>query len=276
MIEVRLKGGLGNQMFQYAFAYSLSRKLNKKLSLDITHFNKVSFDTKRNFELGSYPIEFDGIISSKKIFSRIVDKISTLKITEKNFSINNIPRYKLSQKIIVDGYWQSEDYFIDYSERIRNFFGEYISTNTSYSQYWNEISRSKSASIHVRRGDYVTNFKASLVHEVCDLDYFRHAINILEKKLQGVIFFIFTDDVEWVKSNFKGERFRIVSANNFNHFEELSLMAHCQNNIISNSSFSWWAAWLNRNENKCVIAPKKWFKNVLNVYGLIPASWRVI
>lgn len=276
MIEVKLKGGLGNQMFQYAFAYSLSKKLNKKLSLDVTHFNKKSFDTKRHFELGSYPIEFDRIISSKKFFPRILDKIFALKITEKNFSIDNIQRYNLSQKIIVDGYWQSEDFFMEYSEKIRNFFGEYRSTNTSYNQFWNEISRSKSASIHVRRGDYVTNFKASLVHEVCDLDYFRHAINILEKKLQGVIFFIFTDDVEWVKSNFMGDRFRIVSANNFNHFEELSLMAHCQNNIISNSSFSWWAAWLNRNDNKCVIAPKKWFKNVLNVYGLIPASWRVI
>jgi hypothetical protein len=138
------------------------------------------------------------------------------------------------------------------------------------------MSRSKSASIHVRRGDYVSNIKASLVHEVCDLEYFRNAISIVEKNQSGSTFFIFTDDVEWVKNNFIGDKFRIVSENNMNHFEELSLMTRCQNNIISNSSFSWWAAWLNANDNKFVIAPKKWFKNVQNVYGLIPASWRVI
>jgi hypothetical protein len=276
MIVVKLKGGLGNQMFQYAFGYSLSRKLNKKLFLDITYFNRISLDTKRNFELGAYPIEFDGLISSKKIFSRIVDKLSALKIVEKNFSIDNIKQYELSKKIILDGYWQSEDFFKDYSEYIRNFFSEYGSNNISYIRFRDEISRSRSVSIHVRRGDYVTNIKASLVHEVCDLDYFRNAISIVEKKYPGSTFFIFTDDVEWVKNNFIGDKFRIVSENNMSHFEELSLMTRCQNNIISNSSFSWWAAWLNANDNKFVIAPKKWFKNVLNVYGLIPASWRVI
>lgn len=273
MIVVKLKGGLGNQMFQYAFGYSLSRKLNKKLILDITHFNKASFDTKRNFELGTYPIEFDGLISTKKIFSRILYKISAIKITEKNFSIDNFQHYKSSQKIIVDGYWQSEDYFKEYSESIRNFFGGLISSDISYIRFHDEIRKSISASIHVRRGDYVTNIKASLVHEVCDLDYFRNAISIVEKNLPGTTFFVFTDDVEWVKNNFKGSKFRIVSEGNLSHFEELSLMVRCQNNIISNSSFSWWAAWLNSDENKLVITPKKWFKDRNYPVDLIPPFW---
>jgi hypothetical protein len=273
MIVVKLKGGLGNQMFQYAFGYSLSRKLKKNLFLDITNFNKISFDTKRNFELGAYPIEFDGLISSKKIISRIVDKVTAFKIIENNFSIKNIEQYKSSKKIILDGYWQSEDYFKEYSESIRNFFGELISSDITYIRFRDEISKSISASIHVRRGDYVTNIKVSLVHEVCDLDYFRNAISIVEKNLPGTTFFIFTDDVEWVKNNFKGSKFKIVSEGNLSHFEELSLMARCQNNIISNSSFSWWAAWLNVDENKLVITPKKWFKDRNYPVDLIPPSW---
>lgn len=273
MIVVRLKGGLGNQMFQYAFGYSLSRSLDRKLFLDITYFNKINFDTKRNYELDGYPIVYEDLIIKNNIFSRVIDRVSALNISEKNFNVLNFNDYRSSKKIILDGYWQSEDYFREFSGDIRKFFSGYKSKNAAYTQLRNEIRGTNSTSLHVRRGDYVTNIKASLVHQVCGLEYFMNAIKIVEKGNDNTRFFVFTDDIEWVGANLKDEKFRIVSAGNMNHFDELSLMSHCQNNVIANSSYSWWAAWLNPNENKKIVAPRRWFKNNLNTIGLIPPNW---
>jgi hypothetical protein len=276
MIVVKLKGGLGNQLFQYAFAFNLSKILNKKIYIDITYFKEINFDTKRSFELSNYPIQYDGIISSRNLIHKIYEKLTSFKITESNFDLSKVEIYKQQKKITLDGYWQSVDFFFEYAGDVKSIFNGYKSKNPIYYKWLKQISESNSTSIHVRRGDYVNNYKASLVHEVCDMRYFNDALRIVKKQSASNFFFIFTDDVKWVKAHFKGPEFKVVSSGSLNHFDELSLMSHCHNNIIANSSFSWWGAWLNQNTLKVVISPAKWFKNNRKIGGLIPQSWQVI
>jgi hypothetical protein len=142
----------------------------------------------------------------------------------------------------------------------------------------NEIKNSNSISIHIRRGDYVSNQHTNDIHGLCSLDYFYKSVQYMNSKIYNPIYFIFSDDMDWVKKNFNTEnlKYKFIETNmNQNHLD-LILMSYCKHNIISNSSFSWWGAWLNININKIVIAPKIWFANKkMNnlISDLIPNNW---
>ena len=147
-----------------------------------------------------------------------------------------------------------------------------------------QISICNSVSIHIRRGDFTANPEVAKVHgNICNLEYYERAMNFIEQKIDNPIFYIFTDDVEWVKIHFNNRSNLIIVSNSvknqveFGHkhnaHQEMYLMSLCNHNIIANSSFSWWAAWLNRNDNKIIIAPKKWFNDKKSDRDLIPITW---
>jgi hypothetical protein len=184
---------------------------------------------------------------------------------EKKFSYNEIP-YK--DKMVLNGYFQSEKYFSDYipeTKKLFNLSEEYCDKVIKH----NKSLPKKVTSVHVRRGDYLNNLE---YHTPCDVDYFNKAIELI-----GDSYFIFfSDDIEWVKENFKGKNF--IYSNNQNEIEDFTFMTQCDNNIISNSSFSWWAAYLNDNKEKKVIAPQKWFgpKGPKDTQDIIPSEWIIL
>lgn len=163
------------------------------------------------------------------------------------------------------GYFQSEKYFIDYSQRIRQSFTFKNKPDELNSEMLNRIKETESISLHIRRGDYVSNLTANSEHGLCSIDYYKKAVEYIKSKTESRgnrCFFLFSDDPIWVKENmmFLGDEMVVVDFNTGEKsYEDMRLMSMCKHNIIANSSFSWWAAWLNNNPDKIVIAPDKWF-----------------
>jgi hypothetical protein len=142
-------------------------------------------------------------------------------------------------------------------------------------EYTNKILDTKNAvSIHIRRGDYVLNTSTNKHHGVCNLDYYEAAVEYIREKIESLTFFIFSDDIAWVKENLKLDNAVFVSSPEIKDYEELILMSKCKHNIIANSSFSWWGAWLNQNPDKIVIAPRQWTtKKTADELDILPKSW---
>ncbi len=290
MIIVRLKGGLGNQMFQYACGRALSEKNKRTLLLDLTsllHRPSNPSSTVRNYELDVFNIQerftflsrLNKKISNSNLFYKINSKLDILKdqleivkkINDKEMGFDE-QFFKIKGKIYLDGYWQSEKYFKDIEDIIRK---EFIlkSMGEEANKIKKVIEKEKnSVSIHIRRGDYVNNPKTLAIHGVCSIDYYKRAIKYINKKTKGVKFFVFSDDIPWVKENLELKNVFFVSNSNIKAEEDLFLMSLCKNNIIANSSFSWWGAWLNKNREKIVVAPQNWFNNKKEK-DIVPLSW---
>jgi hypothetical protein len=258
MIITKIQGGLGNQMFQYAYGRYLSEKFEMQLLID-KKFYEQNLSPKRYFLLNYFDdidldFDFDSIPKDMKIF-RIDDnfKFKELKNLDKNFGYYFF------------GYWQSEKYFIDSEKLIRNSFRAKPETVEKLSKI-SELN-SNSVSLHIRRTDYLAS---NGYHPVQTIEYYKNALDLIGDYDN---LFIFSDDIDWCKSNlnFKNMIFR----ENHSEIEDLFLMSYCKNNIIANSTFSWWGAWLNNNKDKKVIAPAKWFGTEanLNEENIIPASW---
>lgn len=280
MIIIKIKGGLGNQLFQYAFARFLSVQKNIDVKID-NGINSNKQDTYREYGLGYFNITLE--LSSKEeslktkyplgIISKILRgiQIKILKIHNIGWNKNIL---KSKQKYL-EGYWQSYKYLdpirdillkeLTLKEPIENKYGEVIE----------QISSTDSVSIHVRRGDYANDPKIQAIHQTFGLEYYEEAIKIIRGKISKPTFFVFSDDIEWVKQNLKIDFPTIfVSGPKIKDYEELVIMSRCKNNIIANSSFSFWGAWLNQNPNKIVIAPKKWNnKNPDDFKDLLPPEW---
>lgn len=289
MIIVKLIGGLGNQMFQYAAGRCLAHKYSTELKLDIRDFKNY---TLRNYDLNSFGIIQNFATSSDlshilfpsdriaiRAFKRVKWNISRVQrieyIKEKEFSFQQ-NFLKLPDNIYLDGYWQSEKYFLGIENIIRK---EFTVTNplTSISRDLAErIKNCEAVSLHVRRGDYVSDPKTNSVHGVCGIEYYCNAIDMIHEKIENPCFFIFSDDPEWACCNIKPDApTTYVKYNDCSKdYEDICLMSMCKHNIIANSSFSWWGAWLNENPEKIVIAPKKWFNSKdMNTRDLLPDKW---
>lgn len=298
MIIVKIYGGLGNQMFQYAFARSLSLEYNKKFTLDISWFKKQIDTTdldqpdKREYLLNNFDIveryspsivsTFIWLVSKITSKFKVLDNISKffllnkywpINITESEynqFDDNNlISRKKL---ILLNGYWQDFKYFEKYKDIIRKEFTLKSKLKDENEEYLKNIVSSNSISIHFRRGDYLKTY-AFKFYSTCSMDYYLNSISYISTKVHNPTFFIFSDDIEWVKSNFKID-YPVVFINNLApDYEHLFLMSQCKHNIIANSTFSWWGAWLNSNPVKIVIAPQKWTVDDNDYHAKIPESW---
>jgi len=280
MTIVKLKGGLGNQLFQYAFGRYLSDKRNEELLLDIDAlFSKG--DTYRQYGLDHFNIkariatheEVKSFKDSLGPISKLIRGFKTKILRIQNIGWN--PKVLNSKKSYFDGYWQS----YKYSELIREELLKELTLKERVGKdcldILEKMNNTNSVSLHIRRGDYVTNAKTSKIHNICDLEYYRKAIKTIVEKVDNPNFFIFSDDIEWVKENLKTEHpLLFVSKPGMKDYEEIILMSKCKHNIIANSSFSWWGAWLNNGEGKVVVTPEKWNNHHQKEYeDLNPKSW---
>jgi hypothetical protein len=218
--------------------------------------------------------------SIKNIFIRIIKKyfrILVKRVNNENYTaLENIEIKTLKPFVYFSGYWQTELYFEEIESVIKKTF-EFNKKLISIKniETIKEINKVQSVSLHVRRGDYVSDPGAKLVHGgICTIYYYKRAIQTIQSIVKGNIFFyIFTDDIEWVKNNLISNKMIIVDWNRGDEsWQDMMLMSRCKHNIIANSSFSWWGAWLNTNKEKIVIAPEKWF-NTMPAFDIIPENW---
>lgn len=254
MIVAKLQGGLGNQLFQWAFARSLSNLYNVSLYLDTSFYNQnIPGVTKRNFSLNKFPnLKYDLFENAQNNGKQFIRFSEPQSFTKLNY--NSLYNYYL------DGYFQSEDYFKDSSDIIR----EDLSPNVELIEKYPIVNKNN-ISLHIRRTDYITS---NGYHPVQSLDYYKSSIEMIGDYDH---IFVFSDDINWCKENLKFDNMIFIEGND--EVEDIWLMSLCKNNIIANSSFSWWSAWLNKNENKKVIYPKNWFGPQVNSLVSVPKNW---
>ncbi|AWA29770.1 alpha-1,2-fucosyltransferase [Flavobacterium magnum] len=270
MIVVKLIGGLGNQMFQYAAAKAIAIERNQPLELDVS-----AFDHYKLHQFALHHFNF-----SAKVFRPrhiLWDKVRSLFIKilhykERDFGFNARIFDLKADDLYLDGYFQSEKYFLKHSSTIRREFEIISSLKPQTLKVLEEIRNTNSVSLHIRRGDYVGNPLHGTDNEL----FYRKALGFIETKIENPKLFVFSDDTLWAKQNFKSKHEVIFIDFNdaLSNFEDIKLMSCCKHNIIANSSFSWWGAWLNDNPGKLVVAPQQWFNDKsINTSDLIPENW---
>ncbi|RKG33166.1 alpha-1,2-fucosyltransferase [Acinetobacter guerrae] len=281
-MKVKIIGGLGNQMFQYATTYALAKKRNEKLFLDLSLALNYDVHPLRINKLmchsGTFETtapKYEKHVFSPRIPSFLKKYIFFRCYMERKLTFNENLLHEAGTKKLV-GYFQCEKYFTEYRDDLLEEFKPKESFSEVQNYIKNMIEQNSSCSMHIRRGDYFTNPEASAYHGLCNHEYFMNALKYLEenKKInRDTKIFIFSDDIDWCKKNIiiDYEAF-FVTADDERAEMDMWLMSYCQHNIISNSTFSWWGAWLNQNMNKCVVAPKTWFKNGVNT-DIVPESW---
>jgi Glycosyl transferase family 11 len=278
MIIVNLYGGMGNQLFQYAAGRQLAEKHHTTLKVDIENFKT---DKRREYSLHHFNIKeifctsFDkAIIKWKERTRKLLNKEKPGAIyTEQSRGFDE-KFMKLRNNTYLDGYWGNEKYFTTIENIIRTEFTVRLPPTGINEMYLQKIKATNSVAIHVRRGDYVSNKETNAFHGVCSVAYYQEAITQLSAKISDPHFFIFSDDIPWVKENLLINKFPVdyIEHNNNLAHEDLRLMHSCKHNIIANSSFSWWGAWLNNNPGKIVIAPEKW-NNIPGNKTELPDQW---
>ena len=257
IVSIQLQGGLGNQMFQIATTYAYAKRFNFTPKFD---FNRC-VTSHQGFSSQKY---------LNNLFKNLVD-LDTSKINFNNYfkepkhSFTPIPKY--NNNLFLDGYFQSEKYFKDFKTDIKNIF----KLDEKYYEKINKFittlpNQDNLTALHVRRGDYL---KFPGIHDVCTLEYYNEAMDIIGDGS----FIVVSDDMDWCKRNINGKN--VYHSPFTDELEDLYLMSMCKNNIIANSSFSWWGAWLNDNKDKKVIAPKIWFgvSGPKEQDDIIPEEW---
>lgn len=291
MVTVGILGGLGNQLFQYAFGRYLSLKKNTDLLLDYyQQIIRTDFDGEnltKITDVFDLPVKLYIGRRRKKLINRynltyldrLIGKVYLMKscfITENNYDYLK-EEIEKNKNVYLAGYWQSEQYFANIKDIIRNDLKFKIEQQISNLDLYKEITGSNSVSLHIRGKDYLTN----PLYSRCDAKYYMDAIDIISRTNSKLKIFIFTDDIDSIYQNYKEllgfSEIVNVEADFNSDALDLLLMSKCKHNVIANSSFSWWGAWLNNNTNKIVIAPKKWFNSShYSNKSLIPASWHKI
>lgn len=289
MVVIKLQGGLGNQMFQYAAAKSLAVRLKADVFLDLSWFSNIpATDTKRWYELDYFALEKNTIdINKYTVISKGLGRATKAKRYVMAKNKKNIlwsfdspdQKYhkeytKLKGNIYLEGWFTSEKYFKDIREELLKEFIFTIEANEKSKNLLSEIEKTSSVSLHVRRGDYLKNKNAKKWHGVKGNDYYRTAIEIMNTRIKNPVYFVFSDDIQWCKKNIiTSKKIYFVDHNKYGA-EDLMLMCECKNNIITNSTFSWWGAWLNRNNKKIVIAPEAWLNDSsVDTSDVLPKEW---
>ncbi len=307
MIVVKLTGGLGNQMFQYAFGRVLSIKNKVPLKLDTSFFIRekprplISF-TLRNFDLDIFNIRAE--IATPKEISQLsqypMRSITDLFFKAENrlnqpifkkirgfleppyfyrfgFDLFNPKSLEINSSSYLEGQWVSEKYFKEYEKNIREDFTFRAPLLPESRELASYIQNSQSVCLNVRRADFVNNPDTKRFHGLLEVEYFNKAMNLLERQVNRPYYFVFSDDLGWCKENLKSTSpihfvEHVHAGLKFGNY--LQLMTHCKHFIIPNSTFGWWAAWLSQNKNKIVIAPKRWFaSSKINTDDVIPENW---
>lgn len=287
MVIVGLQGGIGNQMFQYALGRALAYQLDVPLKFDLSNYSEHQL---RKFELGNFNIA--GSIASETdlalakgygvpgrilapLFGSIFKKLRFRTVHEK--SLRFCPDiFAIRGNIYLVGYWQSEKYFAQISSIVRNEFTVRCAIDEVNGQRAEQIGGVTAVSMHVRRGDYVSDAHATQTLGVLPLDYYQSAVKLVASRVDTPHFFVFTDDTVWAKEHIRiAYPLTFVTHNRSEKsFMDIYLMSRCQHNIVANSTFSWWGAWLNPNLRKIVVAPAAWYRDpAYDPSDLIPSSW---
>lgn len=286
MIIIQLNGGLGNQLFQYATGRAVSLRLNIPLKFDISSYKNESL---REYRLKYFNVKGD--VASRNDLSRYKGSLILRYLRNKarmfypfktedymfkqESNSFNPDILKLQRGCYLSGYWQSEKYFKDFDDIIRKDLVVVNEPDDENATVMKKIEKSNSVCIHIRRGDYVKN--SNILN--LNIEYYNTAISLIKQQISNPFFFIFSDEIEWVKNNLTVDDPHYYISHNgpVKDYEDLRLMSHCENFIIANSSFSWWGAWLSGNKNKIVIAPKKWGyyteRGLPPKRDMIPESW---
>jgi hypothetical protein len=257
MIITKLQGGLANQLFQWAYGKSLSEKYNTPLYLDLSSYTQQIGNTSREYSLVKFPNLNVNLPSDKLVLTNV-------KKLQDNFTYNEI-KYDDSVDYYLDGYWQSEKYFKEFESVIK----EELKPNQDILDKLNKTPfiNKNVVSMHIRRTDYTTS---NGYHPVQTIDYYKRGLEVIG---DYDYIFVFSDDIKWCKENLNFDNMIFIEG--LDDVEDLWLMSMCKHNIIANSSFSWWGAWLNSNPDKKVIAPSNWFgeRANLNTSDIIPSEW---
>lgn len=285
MIVIRIWEGLGNQLFQYAYARALQLRTKQLVYLDVNRPYAMVLEgnrVHRQYTLDKFNIKLRAYEKVDKTFFFLEQKnwvhkflffISKKKYTNIHFYEEESVIYKDELKKITGNYYmmgwfQNEKYFIDYRKELLKDLKpcKKIRISKHLKQL---LANENTVSIHIRRGDY------RMQNNVLPISYYESAVQIIEKKIENPHYIVFSDDVDWVKENFIFLRNKTyISQEHLEDYEELLVMSRCKHNIIANSTFSWWGAWLNTNTNKIVIGPRRWFIGGMNSpINIMPEGW---
>lgn len=296
MIMVRLMGGLGNQMFQYAAGLQLATLRKTILKLDPTflldRMPRENF-TYRDFDLEIFDLQpeiaspaevrrFRRLAepASRSVLERVADKLA-----RRHYYLESSPAFdagvlELPDETYLEGYFQNERYFADIGVEIRKRFRlapDESKLPAGTRRLADDIRSNQGICLHVRRGDYASNPVSFQHHGLCSLEYYQNGLKELRARGATGPVFIFSDDVKWCRDNFKeSDKFVVVGDEHAGPCSSLHfwLMTLCQSFVIANSSFSWWAAWLGENPNKIVVRPSQWIQaSEFRDADICPPSW---
>ncbi|GAB4269500.1 MAG: alpha-1,2-fucosyltransferase [Opitutales bacterium] len=283
-IIVRIMGGLGNQMFQYAFGRYIADKLKVPLKLDLSTFDEPY--EKRPYALDCFNIkasvasraEVSEFRRKPNAFTKLFRKCSGVSrgwVREKAEHRFCERMEYVAAPAYLDGYWQCFEYMKRAKHLIEEDFQLRCPLNSESSAILSDMAESTSVSIHVRRGDYVSNPEFKAVHGVCLLEYYAKAVDLLRDRFGVLNCYVFSDDPDWVREHLDlpvGST--IIDPNEKHPEKDLYLMMGCKHHVIANSYFSWWGAFLGEaSEGDCVIAPKQWYANGKTSGDLLPEEW---
>lgn len=301
MIKIVFGGGLGNQMFQYAFLYTNMLK-NKQNEIEaIMHRNKN--EDRRNFALKNYTCSLNLNVQDEanniKLYKHYLFKRKLLCNIFKRLGFDNhkvaylmsklgivftpnvyeyYPDLKISKNTTIEGAFQNWRYFDSVKDELRKEFMLKERPSKKCMDYMNKMSSCNSVCVHIRRGDYLNSYYSSTL-AVCDDKYYKSAIELIEKEVKEPEFFVFTNTHEdhlWIQENYKFKgKVHYVDMNNPDYLE-LFLMSRCKHFIISNSTFSWWAQYLSKNDNKIVVAPSIWYRGNTASREIYMPEWKLI
>lgn len=275
MIITKLIGGLGNQMFQYAAGLATAERTGAPLYVDTTALRRYTRHQGYQF-----PDIFTGPFQEASQWDLFrVLRLQKKKITKRGVTIDPTWRPNAKSRVIqqnthnywpefdqvqgqcyLEGYWQSSKYFANATDKVRAAFRFKNVANPANQSIAAQMRSEMSVSVHIRRGDYVTNANALKFHGICEWSYYDQAIQMLEERLENPKFYIFSDDPALARGQYPDpDRFTVIDINRgADSYRDMELMTMCKHHIIANSSFSWWGAWLADHPKKIVIAPSLW------------------
>jgi hypothetical protein len=290
VIVTRLKGGLGNQMFQYAFGKALALQTGSPLAIDLSFLsrNQVSQGAfvARPYLLGGFPEIRDRTTHIEpSLVPRQLRRLwghvwhPQLKVVRETSLRFDATHFALHPPVLLDGYWQDEQYFAAQADAIRAAFTFPPLRDDPRNQHHLDAIRAASCAVavHVRRGDYLFD-GISRSHGLCSPEYYRRAFRVMDERQIGATYFFFSDDPTWVRDALAPalERSVVVDGNAERPVRDLQLMSACSHHIIANSSFSWWGAWLGGSSLQTVIAPARWYADAgleSQARDICPARW---
>ncbi|TEW50705.1 alpha-1,2-fucosyltransferase [Psychromonas algicola] len=278
MIITKINGGLGNQLFQYAVGRAVAIHHSVPLKLDISAF--INHKIHNGFRLDAFNVDAEiannqeiiRLAGNKTKITRFFRKLGLIKkknyCKEKRRTIFDARVFEQTPYYL-DGYWQNEMYFSAIRQLILKELTPKNELSYQAKLFLREIMKCNSISLHVRRGDYLKHPEIG----VLDLDYYQRAIEYIGEIVDSPVFFIFSNDLKWCKKNFNFLKNCVYVKNTETEIDDLILMSKCKHNIVANSSFSWWGAWLNENDGKIIVSPSKWMAH--NPYNnkWVPDSW---